>query len=44
MVTAQTAAIHPGDFLREILTGMAMTQVAFAQAIGVPGFAGYAAA
>ncbi len=36
MVTVQATAIHPGEFLREILTGMAMTQVALAQAIGVP--------
>jgi len=28
-------AIHPGEFLREILDDMALTQVAFAQAIGV---------
>ena len=28
-------AIHPGEFLRETLEDMAMTQVAFAEAIGV---------
>ncbi len=28
-------AIHPGEFLREILDDMALTQVAFADAIGV---------
>lgn len=28
-------AIHPGEFLRETLEDMAMTQAAFAEAIGV---------
>ena len=28
-------AIHPGEFLREILDDMALTQTAFAEAIGV---------
>jgi len=28
-------AIHPGEFLRETLEGLAMTQAAFADAIGV---------
>ena len=28
-------AIHPGEFLREILDDMALTQSAFAEAIGV---------
>jgi addiction module HigA family antidote len=28
-------AIHPGEFLREILDDMALTQIAFAEAIGV---------
>ena len=28
-------AIHPGEFLREALDGLAITQSAFAQAIGV---------
>jgi antitoxin HigA-1 len=28
-------AIHPGEYLREILDDMALTQTAFAQAIGV---------
>jgi len=28
-------AIHPGEFLREILDDMSLTQIAFAEAIGV---------
>ena len=28
-------AIHPGEFLREILDDMALTQTAFAEALGV---------
>ena len=28
-------AIHPGEFLREILDDMALTQITFAEAIGV---------
>ena len=28
-------AIHPGDFLREILEDLALTQAAFADAIGI---------
>ena len=31
----QLAAIHPGDFLAEILTELSLTQAAFARAIGV---------
>jgi addiction module HigA family antidote len=34
-LTSDMPAIHPGEFLREILADMALTQAAFAEAIGV---------
>jgi addiction module HigA family antidote len=34
-LTNDIPAIHPGEFLREILADMALTQAAFAEAIGV---------
>ena len=34
-LTNDMPAIHPGEFLREILDDMALTQATFAEAIGV---------